>query len=420
MVDGPSGSKGESQRTFITVLNEVFAAVAGWSFDHRWIVMGICLAIGYSSLELSSLARIDNSYEAYFDLGDPAYLSYEQYREDFGSDEVSYVLYEVPGAEYGPFDLEIMRKVVKLTKALEDEVPFVYEVKSLVNAELVTGVEDGIEIRKLEKDFPESQEELLALRERFLSKPMLVGGILSQDATHAAIIIKMDRSSTDPPEEIRVDPELGDALENLYPQATDTVIEEIFARPEYSEIRFYHSGDVPLNAVYNRIIASEGGKLDMITTVVIAVILVAFFRSFLGVVAPVVVVQLAVFMCIGFIALLGWKLDMSFGSVPTLLTAIGVAHSVHILSEFRGRFAELGDRREALVQTLYLVGTPCLLASLTTAVGFGSMSFAPIKSISHQGVYAAFGVIAAFVLSLTLLMALLSFGRRSPKHPATE
>jgi predicted RND superfamily exporter protein len=88
---------------------------------------------------------------------------------------------------------------------------------------------------------------------------------------------------------------------------------------------------------------------------------------------------------------------MSFSSMPTLITAIGVAHSVHILSGFRVAFRRLGDRRAALVQTLSLVGTPCLLTSLTTSVGFASMSFVPIKSISHQGVYASFGVMAAFV-----------------------
>ncbi len=116
----------------------------------------------------------------------------------------------------------------------------------------------------------------------------------------------------------------------------------------------------------------------MLTLLVITVIFWGFFRSAVSVVAPGLVVQLSVIACVGLIGLLGWSLDMSFGSVPTLLTAIGVAHSVHILSEFRARFTELGDRRDALVQTIYLVGTPCLLTSLTTAAGFASMSFVPI------------------------------------------
>ncbi|MFP6622079.1 MAG: MMPL family transporter, partial [Myxococcota bacterium] len=130
--------------------------------------------------------------------------------------------------------------------------------------------------------------------------------------------------------------------------------------------------------------------------------------------------QLSVMMVVAFVTAIGWKLDMSFGSAPTLITAIGIAHSVHILSEFRARFAEIGDRREALVRTLYLVGTPCLLTSVTTAIGFLAMFFVPIKSISHMAVFNAFGVVAAFVLSFTLLMAFLSFGRRVPARPPTD
>ena len=53
-----------------------------------------CALLVVGSAALASRARIDNSYEAYFDPADTTFLAYEQYREDFGSDEVSYILYE--------------------------------------------------------------------------------------------------------------------------------------------------------------------------------------------------------------------------------------------------------------------------------------------------------------------------------------
>ena len=50
-------------------------------------------------------------------------------------------------------------------------------------------------------------------------------------------------------------------------------------------------------------------------------------------------------------------------------------------------FQRLGDRREALVQTLYLVGAPCLLTSMTTAVGFLALQVSPIVGdLAHGGV----------------------------------
>ncbi len=405
-------------RDFITSLNETFASIAGWCFDHRWLVVLLSLVGLAGMAALAGEARVDNSYESYFDEADDTYTAYTQYRYDFGSDEVSYILYSAPGREHGVFDLEVMRTIDALTTALEDEVPFVYEAKSLVNAELTRGSPDGIDIEELRDDFPETQQALLELRDAFLAKPMFVGGIVSEDAQHGAIIIEMDRSSTDPIDEIILDPAQGDSLDNVYPQVTDAAIAEILARPEYAGLEFYHSGDVPLNATYNIVLSEEGGTLFLITAAVIGLLLMLVFRSLVAGLAPLVVVFLAVMACTAFIAALGWKLDMSFGAMPTLLTALGVAHSVHILSEFRLLFAELRDRRAALVQTIYLVGTPCLLTSLTTAAGFGALASVPIKSIAHYGAYGAFGVLAAFVLSLTLLMALLSFGRKEPRRGA--
>jgi len=412
----PLARRMNPDRDIVSRLNERFAAAAGWAFDHRWFVVAASLVLVVVAGWLAGTARIDNSYEAYFDPTDRTYAAYEEYRYDFGSDEISYLLYAAPGFEHGPWNLEVMRKIADLTAALGDEVPFVYEVTSLANAELIRGVPDGIEIAKLRDEFPETQQEMLAVRDEYLAKPMLVGGILSADARYGAIVIEMDRSSTDPPERIQIDPEKGSDLENLYPQATDSVIEAILARPEYDGIDFYHSGDVPLNAAFNRVIGEESVRLDGLASAIIGLVLALFFRSFVGVLAPLLVVQVSVVVCVAFIALLDWKLDMSFGRMPALLIAIGVAHSVHILSEFRARFREFGDRRSALVETFRLVGAPCLMTSLTTAAGFASMSFVPIKSIAHYGVYGSFGVIVAFVMSVTLLTALLSFGRREPKR----
>ncbi|MDP6978944.1 MAG: MMPL family transporter [Myxococcota bacterium] len=400
---------------FVERINLGFAAVGGWSFDHRWAVVAVGVLSLVVSLAFAARMQIDNSYEAYFDESDPTYLNYETYREDFGSDEWSYILYHAPDYEYGPWNYEVMQKIVSVTEAIEDEVPFIYDATSLANGELMVGDNDDIQIHKLSDEFPETQEELLELRARYLEKPMMVGGIVNESATYAAIRIKMDRSSTDPLEDIRFDPEGGDGLENLYPQVTNNKIAEILARPEYAGIEFFHSGDVPLNAAFNDIIAEESAFLDLITSIVIAALLAFFFRSLVGVIAPVAVVQLSVIMTVAFIVAIGWKLDLTFSGTPTLLTAIAVAHSVHILSEFRHRFRKLGDRRAALVKTMYLVGAPCLFTSLTTAIGFASMVVAPIKAISRSGIYSAFGVMAAFFLSFTLLMALLSFGRREPR-----
>ena len=142
----------ESSSGFIETLNHIFRSTAGWCFDYRWLVLIGSLGLAYGASVLAQGIEFDASYEHYFYPGDTTFRSYEQFREDFGSDEVSYIGYEVAGLEHGPWNVHAMEALVQLTDAFEDEVPFIYEVTSLANAELTVGTEDGIEISKIVDD----------------------------------------------------------------------------------------------------------------------------------------------------------------------------------------------------------------------------------------------------------------------------
>ncbi len=419
-IHSDNNSPGEG-KDYIEFLSRFFENMGAWSFDNRWWVVGFCVVSFLLSGFLGSPFRVDISFEAFFDRDDPTYGAYLKYRDDFGSDEVSYLVYRAPDDVHGPWDIEVMQKIAKLTEALEDEVPFVSEVTSLTNVEFMEGVPDGIDIYDLLDDFPETQEELLVIRNKVMRKPTYIGGLINQDADIGAVIIEMELSSTDPPEALRVDPELGDRLDNVYPQVSYYAIEKILERPEYEGIEFFHAGDVPLNSTYNIILLERELPLIMsLSIIIIGLLLAIIFRRVVGVAGPLLVVMFAVAASVAVIGINGWSIDFMFGLLPTLIIAVGVADSVHILAEFDVAYAKLGDRREALKKTLYLVGPPCLLTSLTTAAGFLSLSISPVKTVAHLAVYSAVGVLAAFIGSVTILSACLSFGSRTPEGSSRE
>jgi predicted RND superfamily exporter protein len=410
-------------RDAIERLSSFFEAVALWSYDHRWIVLLASFAAWGLGGYLAYGARVDNSFAAFFDTDDPAYNAYQQYREDFESDELAYIVYR---AQPGPWDIDVMRRIEQLTRALEDEVPFVKEVTSLSNAEFMEGAPpDDILVYDLLEDFPENQDELFSIRDKVMKKPIYLGGLVSPDATLGAIIVEMTRSSIDSVDEIRLDPNAGDGLHNLYPQVSFSAIEAILERPEYEGIEFFHTGDVALNATYNTIFVERDLPLVFgLTLLVIALSLALVFRRTLGVVGPFMVVFFAMAISMALIGVLGWRIDFLFALMPVLLITVGVADSVHILSELEIEQRRLADRRKAIARTLYLVGAPCLLTSLTTAAGFLSLSFSPVKSIAHLAVYSSAGVLAAFLASISILVAFLSFGRpgaaKKLRPPANE
>lgn len=400
-----------NRQDFLERLASRFGDLAEYAYDHRWPMLIAALATFATALYFASFARIDTSLDAFFDANDPSYRYYDRYREDFGSDEIAYILYRVPDAKHGPFDLQAMRNIAKLTRALETEVPFVSQVTSLTNAEFMESDEDLIQIHELLSEFPRSQRALLKVRDLVVNNPVYVGNLVNAEADHATIIVKTTRAATDKVEKLRLDPEGGDGLDNLYPQVTNNKIAEILSRPEYKSIEFYHSGDVPFNSVYNELALSEPPQLVAVTFAIIMLLGAFLFRTGItALIGPLVVVSFSIILTIAAMVLLDWDLDVMFGLTPTLLTAIGVAQAVHLISEFQ-HARRLGMRRRAaLRQAMVLVGNPCFLAALTTAAGFFAMVFAKLPGVMHFAVYGALGVMLTFLLSITLLLCLLSFG----------
>lgn len=399
---------------WVEFLNHLFTQLAGFTYDHRWLMSLACLLVLSVCGYLASLVRFDNSFESFFNKNDRVYEQFLTFRDDFGSDEISYILYDAPAKEYGVWDIGVMQTIQRLTRELETTVPFVKRVVSLPNVEFMEGKDDTLYIHDLLKTFPDSQDKLLDIRDKVLAKPVYVNGLTSRDGVYGAIILDMEKSSIDPVSHIMVDPRKGNQIYNLFPQATCTAIDTILKRYGDSGVRFYHTGDVPLNSAYNIITQRESSSLGAITIVVIGLLLLVFFRNMVGVIGPLAVVCCSLMMTVGFMGMVGWQFDFIFIILPTILISVGVADSVHIISDFKTHYTSLNNRREAIKQTAYFTGVPCLFTSVTTVAGFTSMSISPIKAIKHFAIYSGIGVACAFLLSMTLLMVFLSFGKKAP------
>ncbi len=392
--------------TFLTWLDTQFGHIAAWSATHQRIVLLLTVVLACGGVYFASKTHADNGLNSFFNDDDPTYQFYMEYQREFYSDETIYILYHAPDTEYGPFDIEVMRTIAKLTEAIELEVPFVRKVTSLANTEFIEVTGDLLEIHDLFYGFPEHQDELVKLRNIALSKPMFVGNLISRDGEYGAIIADMTKTSTDVMEDIRLDPLGGDGLDNLYPQAANNVLNEIMARPEYSNIKFYISGDVPFNALYNERIVFDTPIITFGTLVLIALVAVLLFPTPLsGLIAPLTVVLITIAVTVGFIGLMGWSLGMMFMMVPTLICAIGVSQTVHVMLAYQRARRRVDLASAAARMAIEEVGTPCLLAALTTAIGLLGMTTSSLQGISEMAIYAGFGVLVAFVLSVTLMVS---------------
>ncbi len=79
--------------------------------------------------------------------------------------------------------------------------------------------------------------------------------------------------------------------------------------------------------------------------------------------------------------------------LPSIILSTGMAAAVHILSAMRNWGIE---NLEDILKQVFL---PCLFASLTTAVGFGSLMLNPIIQVKEFGFFSMLGVLLSFVVA---------------------
>ena len=109
----------------------------------------------------------------------------------------------------------------------------------------------------------------------------------------------------------------------------------------------------------------------------------------------------------------GKTIHIMSSMIPIFIMPISVLDSVHILSEFFDRYQHSRDRRQTIINVMDDLFMPMLYTSLTTAVGFASLALAPIPPVQVFGLFVAFGVLAAWVLTITFIPAYVMF---IPEH----
>jgi len=157
-----------------------------------------------------------------------------------------------------------------------------------------------------------------------------------------------------------------------------------------------------------------GGELErsMVRVVpamvaLVGLTLMLLFRSVAAAALSLVTVGLAVVWTLGLAGWLGWPQTTLSQALAPLLLVVGVCHGIHYLARLAGEPAARG-RLAALRDVSAELGAPCLMTSVTTAAGFGSLGVSGLESIARFGMLAAAGVFAALLLTFTVLPLVVS------------
>ncbi|MDY6932779.1 MAG: MMPL family transporter [Spirochaetota bacterium] len=229
---------------------------------------------------------------------------------------------------------------------------------------------------------PKTQDEALAIRDKARRISFLNGTLISEDGKAICIYLPITSKDLSNRIYIRLKEEIskyrGDEKYFItgLPVAEDTFGVEMFQQMAIS---------APL------------------AMVVIFILMFIFFRKLGFIISPMIVAMVSAICTMGLLISTGNTIHIMSSMIPIFIVPIAVLDAVHILSEFFDRYNDSEDRRDIVVHVMDELFKPMLYTSLTTSIGFASLSLTPIPPVQIFGIFVAMGVIIAWFLTITFV-----------------
>ncbi|MCK8827521.1 MMPL family transporter [Natroniella acetigena] len=366
-----------------------------------WIIGIITILTIFFALQLPNI-RINNAVEIFLPDDHPSKLANDKTEEIYGSSEVIAVAVKTNK------DNILTKENLEILKVITDDlenIKNVEEITSIINADYIEGTAEGMEVDDLVTELPQSQDDILKIKERLISWEIYDGNLYSEDLKSTQISVKL-----------RKDLEIEET-EEVYFSLKDKL-----ATYEDNNLEFFIAGSPAVNVLMGNNMKSDLASLVPFVILVVLISLYLSFKNLGGVVLPILTVLISTIWALGIMALLNIKLTMVSTVIPVLLVAVGSAYGIHIISHYyddlrKEKAADLTEQkhRQIVLKTISDVGRPVALAALTTIAGFSSLAASSIIPIREFGIFTAVGVATALLVAITLIPSILLVRYKSVK-----
>jgi hydrophobe/amphiphile efflux-3 (HAE3) family protein len=364
----------------------------------------------------------DTSTEGFYHEEDPALLTYNEFRRQFGRDDLIIVAIEPTDV----FDQNFFKKLKAFHKDLEKEVPYIDDIISMVNVRNTRGEGDRLIVEDLLEKWPEDEAALTALRQRVMSNPLYLNRVISEDGRFTAVAIKMNSYTS-----LGIKEDALQFFDDAEPTApvggqADVSIEEptfltdkekreaveavqkVLNRYQAPDFKLFLAGSPVVEQVTLQLMMKDQSRFVALVILTIGLCLFVMFRRISSVLLPLFVVASALVSTLSLMAIFRVPIKHATMTLPSLLLAVGVTYSIHILSLFYQQFKKTRDREEAICQSLGHSVLAIVMTSLTTAAGLASFATSQLVHIADLGIFASIGVMLAMVYTIILMPTFLA------------
>ena len=363
----------------------------------RWLVAVLATLLMLVVTGGARFIGVTNDYRSMFAEDNPQLAAFDALEATYSASNAALIAVAPKGgsAKGGSvFTREALGAIEDLTDAAW-QTPSSTRVDSLTNYSHSEAFEDDLIVEPLVDDARSlGAADLARIEEVALNASDLAGRLVSHDGRVAGLVINISL------------PENPDAAVVEITDYLDTLLDE--ARTSHPDIAYYLTGDVVMNRAFAEATQDDLETMAPIVFLIIVVTAAVLLRSVLGTLALVVVLVFVINTTVGFAGWIGTVFNPANSGVPIIVMTVAVAHSVHIVSAALAGMGRGLARNDAIAESLRGNAWPVFLTSATTAIGFLSLNASDSPPFRVLGNLVAFGVLCAFVYSMTLLPALLS------------
>jgi predicted RND superfamily exporter protein len=128
------------------------------------------------------------------------------------------------------------------------------------------------------------------------------------------------------------------------------------------------------------------------------------FKKIRWIFLPMICCAFSAISMIGLLGLFGWEVTVISSNFISLQLIITMAITIHLIVRYRELCSKNPDakQRELVLDTVKLMGKPCLYAALTTIAGFGSLLLCDILPVINFGWMMSAGIMVSLVMTFLL------------------
>ena len=352
------------------------------------MIVAVTVFMGYNARK----AELNYDFAKIVPKSDPDMIDFMSFKELFGEDGSILAIGIRDSSLYTPTNFNRL-------KFLSDEIAGMTGITTVLSLPTLPKMvkdttEKKFDVVPIFTEMPEDQQTLDSLLRIVMDQKLYSGQLINPDNGMVLMLVSYDRSY------LNSDKRIG---------LTEDIMEVGDTFTEHTGIKLYYAGMPFIRSVIAGKVKDELIMFLGFSALITAFIMLLFFRSWMAVVFPMIIIAVIVTWVMGTLVLFDYRITLLTGLIPTVIVVIGIPNSIYLINKYHHEFLIHGDKMLAIKTVTQKIGLVTLITNGTTAVGFGVLMFTDITILREFGVIASINIMATFLVSIILMPSVFSY-----------